>query len=238
MSRICKTGALVAVACLLATVGDGSAQSDCRREREAPTQASKIDAAKNAALNAKAGLTGYQARVIDSIVGVIDSFQRMNRLFNADKIGQELTALIPILKEDEAKAAHLKKLVPGEWVFSEKQKSAEYPQVNAVATKIFRFEPDGKLFLVEKKNGQSSPYLKEDWHFESWGTYGCKGDTIMLIISRFAAVKQQFSRLHNVDGKDVWKDEYASVFDSVITDGSQDRYITYEDLKTDFKKVR
>jgi hypothetical protein len=28
------------------------------------------------------------------------------------------------------------------------------------------------------------------------------------------------------------------VYDSTFTDGSQDRYVTYEELKEDFKKVR
>jgi hypothetical protein len=60
----------------------------------------------------------------------------------------------------------------------------------------------------------------------------------MLLINRFAAVKQMFKRLHNVDGKKVWKNENGPVYDSTITDGSQDRYFTFEDLKEDFRKVR
>jgi hypothetical protein len=47
-----------------------------------------------------------------------------------------------------------------------------------------------------------------------------------------------FKRLHKIDGKEVWKDEPGPTYDSAITDGSQDRYVTYDDLKMDFKKVR
>jgi len=206
--------------------------------QEAPALIPKIDAAKSAALKAKEELTGYQARKVDSTLAAIDSFKTIDRLFRAAAMGDELAALLPSLKEDETKAARLKKLVPGEWVFTEKDKSAEDPKVNAVMTKTIKFGTDGKVQFTEKRSGQSSPVLKEDWHFESWGTYGYKGDTIMFSISRFAAVKQMFWRKHFINGKDVWKDEHGPVYDSTITDGSQDRYVTYDDLKEDFKKVR
>jgi len=207
-------------------------------QQEVATLGPKIDAAKGAAIKAKGELSSYQARKIDSIAGVIDSFKKMDWLLQANNKAQELAALIPFLKEDEAKSARIKKLVPGEWVFTEKAKSVEHPQVNAVTTKIFRFGGDGKIHLTEKKFGQSGPYLKEDWLFESWGTYGYKGDTVMLAINRFAAVRQMFKRIHKVDGKEIWKDEPGPTYDSAITDGSQDRYVTYDDLKLDFKKVR
>jgi len=252
MSKFGKIRALVAAAWLLASVGQGSGQTadvlrvamalpdaKARGAQEAEDVDSRaLDEARSAALEAKAGLTGYQARKVDSIMVVIDSFQRIDRLFQANAAGQKLTAMLPRLKEDEVKAARLKSLVPGEWLFTDRDKSVEDPKVNAVRTTLFKFGTDGKVQLTEKKSGRSSPFLKEDWHFESWGTYGYKGDTIMLSISRFASVKQVFSRLHRIDGKDVWKDEPGPVFDSLITDGSQDRYVTYEDLKEDFKKVR
>jgi len=246
-----KIRVLAAVA-LLAAVGDGSWQTaDVLRVAMALPEAKAsggqeaegvdlraLNEVKRAALEAKAGLTGYQAGKVDSIVAVIDSFQRIDRLFQANAVGRKLTAMLPSLKEDEVKAARLKNLVPGEWLFTDRDKSVEDPKVNAVRTTLFKFGTDGKVQLTEKKSGRSTPVFKEDWHFESWGTYGYKGDTIMLSISRFAAVKQMFSRLHRINGKDVWKDEPGPVFDSLITDGSQDRYVTYDDLREDFKRVR
>jgi polyhydroxyalkanoate synthesis regulator phasin len=207
-------------------------------QQEVSTLGPKVDASKSAALKTKEELSGYQARKIDSIVAVIDSFKKLEWLLQADSIGKKLNAMLPSLQEDEAKAARLKKLIPGEWVFTSKEKSVEFPEVNAVTTKTFKFGADGKTHLIEKKLGQSGPFLKEDWLFESWGTYGYKGDTVMLAIDRFAAVKQMFKRKHVIDGKEVWKDEPGPVYDSIIKDGSQDRYVTYQDLKDDFKKVR
>ncbi|MDR2592722.1 MAG: hypothetical protein LBC59_07945 [Chitinispirillales bacterium] len=207
-------------------------------KQEVATLGGKIDAARSTGIKAKDELTSFQARKIDSLVAVIDSFKRMDWLLQASVRADSLLKLIPFLKEDEAKAARIKKLVPGEWVFTEKAKSVEDPKVNAVTTKIFRFGSDGKIHLTEKKFGQSSPTFKEDWLFESWGTYGYKGDTVMLSIDRFAAKKQLFTRLHLIDGKPVWKDEPGPTYDSIIKDGSQDRYVTYQDLKDDFKKTR
>jgi len=214
------------------------AKAESFYQQEVSTLGPKIADAKNTALKAKSELTSFQARKIDSLVSVIDSFVKIDWLLQANTEGQKLVALLPSLKEDEAAAAKLKKIIPGEWVFTEKDKSVEDPKVNAVTTKTFQFGNDGKVHLVEKKSGQSSPTFKEDWLFESWGTYGYKGDTVMLLVSRFAAKKQMFTRLHMIDGKPVWKDEPGPTYDSAITDGSQDRSITYKDLKEDFKKTR
>jgi len=212
------------------------AKAEAYYNGEVATLGPKVDAAKNAGLKAKEELSGYQAGKVDSMVRLIDSLKKLDWLLQADAKGQDLTNMIPYLKEDEAKAARLKKLVPGEWVFTERDKSVEDPKVNALTTKTFRFGADGKIHLTEQKKGQSGPAFKEDWLFESWGTYGYKGDTIMLKISRFAAVKQLFTRFWSAENK--WKDEPGPTYDSAITDGSQDRYVTYDDLKVDFKKVR
>jgi polyhydroxyalkanoate synthesis regulator phasin len=214
------------------------AKAEAYYQQEVATLGGKVDAAKSAGLKAKEELTSFQSRKIDSLVAVIDSFKKMDWLLQANAKGEELVKLLPFLKEDEAKSGRIKKLVPGEWVFTEKAKSVEDSRVNAVTTKIFRFGGDGKIHLTEKKFGQSSPTFKEDWLFESWGTYGYKGDTVMLSINRFAAVKQMFTRLHMIDGKEVWKNEPGPTYDSAIKDGSQDRYVTYQDLKDDFKKTR
>ncbi len=212
------------------------AKAESYYQQEVASLGPKIDKDRSEGLKAKEELTSYQARKVDSLVAVIDSFKKMDWLLQASARGDSLRKLIPFLKEDEAKAARIKKLVPGEWVFTEKAKSVEDPKVNAVTTKTFQFGADGKIHLIEKKFGQSSPTFKEDWLFESWGTYGYKGDTIMLSINRFAAKKQMFTRYWAAENK--WKDEPGPTYDSAITDGSQDRYVTYQDLKDDFKKTR
>jgi hypothetical protein len=73
---------------------------------------------------------------------------------------------------------------------------------------------------VESKEGQSGTYLKEDWEFQSSGTYDFKGDTIMLSITRFASVRQDFERIHMKDGNAVWVKEPQPRYDSTITNGN------------------
>jgi hypothetical protein len=198
----------------------------------------EIDKAKGTAIKAKEELTGYQVRKIDSIVVIVDSLKRLDWLLQANNVAQDLVKLLPFLKEDENKTRKIMNKIPGEWVFTEKEKSVESALVNALITKTFKFGDlkSKSIHLIEKKLGYSSAYLHEDWQFESRGTYGFKGDTIMLEINRFTIVRQRFKRLHKVDGKDVWKDEPQPEYDSVITDGSQDRSITYEDLTVDFRR--
>ncbi|MCL2218921.1 MAG: hypothetical protein FWC23_01500 [Chitinispirillia bacterium] len=198
----------------------------------------KIEAAKSKAQTEKSSLSGHQVKKIDSLVRIVDSFKTMDWLLQANSKADELVALLPYLKEDEAKSTRIRRQIPGEWVFEDRAKSVEHKDVNALTRKVFRFQPGNKVHLTESKKGQSGPYLREDWEFNSWGTYDFRGDTIMLQISRFQALRQMFTRIHMVDGKPVWKDEPGPTYDSAITDGSQDRHVTFEDLKADFKKVR
>jgi hypothetical protein len=207
-------------------------------QEQVSTLGPKIDAKKAEAIKAKDELSGYQVKKIDSTVAVIDSFKRIDWLLQADNVAQELAALIPSLKDDEVKSKNLRRLVPGEWVTETRTKSEANKDVNALERKVFTFHKDGKVNLVESKKGQSGEFLKEDWEFRSWGTYDMKGDTVMLSINRFAAVRQMFQRIHKINDKMVWKDEPGPTYDSAITDRSQDRFVTYEDLKADFKQVK
>ena len=65
------------------------------------------------------------------------------------------------------------------------------PEVKALEKKIFTFNKDGSAKFVESKKGQSSPALKEDWEFNSWGRWELIGDTVYLSVNRFKAVRQE-----------------------------------------------
>jgi len=205
-------------------------------QQEVATLGPKIDAAKSTAAKAKEEFSGYQARKVDSLTRVVDSLRKIDWLLQANNKAQELVALLPSLKDDEAKASKLRKIIPGEWVFEDRAKSVEDKNVNALTRKSFSFGRDGKVYLVESKKGQSSPFFKEDWEFRSYGTYDYMGDTIVLSISRFHIVKQMFTKAKKEGEKIIWVDEPGPTYDSLITDKSQDRTITYDDLKVDFKK--
>lgn len=184
---------------------------------------------------AKAKLTGLQAKKIDSAMKVIDSFSQKNWIYQVEaNVKAAVNDMLPQLKFNEDRAKELLPRLPGEWVCINKTKNMEDKAINAVEKKIFTYTKDGKCTLVETKKGQSSPALKEDWQFESYGTYDLLGDTIFMLINRFVCARQNFDNMAMKDGKKVWTLKKEPTYDSVITDGSQDRWIPFTDLQRDF----
>ncbi len=86
------------------------------------------------------------------------------------------------------------------------------------------------------KKGKSGPKLKEDWKFESYGTWEMKGDTIHILTDRFVCPRQNLWELKVVDEKEQWVLNEQPTFDDSVTDGSQDRHISYSNLIEDFRK--
>lgn len=184
------------------------------------------------------GLTLLHKKHADSTMAMIDSFVKINWLLQAESITKEYSKYIPKLKSDEERAKELLPRVQGVWVCTQKTTHREDKSVRALEKKIFTFRRDGSVFLVEKKSGKSTPFFKEDWEFNSFGRYGLKGDTIRLFIDRFKAARQNFWDLKkDSKGRKKWvKNLDATTYDSLITDGSQDRFVTFHDLKEDFVK--
>jgi len=184
---------------------------------------------------AKAKLTGLQAKKVDSAMKIIDSFNQKNWIYQVETNAKAAVKdLLPQLKFNEDRARELRDRLPGEWVCTNKTKSDENKAINAVEKKIFSYTRDGKCKLVETKKGQSSQVLKEDWEFDSYGTYDLLGDTVFMFINRFVCAKQNFDNLSTKDGKKTWTLKKEPTYDSAITDGSQDRWIPYTDLQKDF----
>lgn len=197
-----------------------------------------IDSIKSIMSTAKTQLTGMQAKKVDSVAAKMDSLVNVKQYLKSFEAGKELTILLPTLKVDEERAVELKGRIPGVWVCVNVTKGQEIKEINATERKTFEFAKDGNVSLIEQKKGQSGAFLKEDWEFRSWGTWDVGGDTVFLKINRFKAVKQNMMRLY-IDGKKrTWKPENGATYDSTITDGSQDRYVVFSDLKEDFKQEK
>jgi hypothetical protein len=188
---------------------------------------------------AKAQLSGLQAKKVDSALKVIDSFNRKNWIYQVEATAKSaVNELLPVLKFNEARAQELRSRVPGEWVCANITKSEEIRGVNAVEKKIFTYNTDGTCKLVESKSGQSGQALQEDWEFQSVGNWDLLGDTIFMFINRFKSVRQNFTTMSIQNHKKIWTLKKEPAYDSVITDGSQDRWIPFTDLQMDFKKTR
>jgi hypothetical protein len=179
-------------------------------------------------------LSGLHKARLDSLTSIVDSLTAQNWLIGAEAEANKLDTLLPRLLFDQKRADELRRRVTGSWVCTNKITHEVDKTVNAVEKKIFTFNTDGSGNLVENKQGKSSPFLKEDWEFRSWGTWDLFGDTVYIFVNRFASVRQNFEEFHQNDGKIVWEKKAHPVYDSTITDHSQDRWISFADLKSDF----
>jgi hypothetical protein len=189
---------------------------------------------------AKAQLSGLQVKKVDSAMKVIDSFNQKGWIYQVEANAKAaVNELLPVLKFNEERARELRPRLPGEWVCTDITKNSENKEIHAVEKKIFNFAPDGKCKLVETKLGQTSPVVKMNYEFDSYGTYDLLGDTIFMFINRFVCVREIFDtinpKIYREKKKKVWERRIWPTYDSVITDGSQDRWIPFSELKTDFE---
>jgi hypothetical protein len=197
-----------------------------------------IESMKSQIKSVRNEFSALQAKKIDSMVNVVDSFVNIKFYLQANDVAKEIVNSIPHFREDQKKANEIIKKIPGEWVCTNHIKGTENKDINAIEKKIFTFDRKGSVKLIENKKGQSGPFLKEDYEYKSVGTWDVLGDTIYLFVNRFAAVRQNFQRLHKEGKKFIWKSENHPSYDSAITDGSQDRNIIYADLLSDFVQTK
>jgi hypothetical protein len=199
-----------------------------------------VDSLRAVIKNARQNYAGIELKKFDSLGTIVDSFAKIDWQLQAYAKARELVGLIAHFNADAVRAKELRTLVPGEWVCTQHDKSTESKDVNAVAKKIFTFEKNGKGKFIESKKGQSGPFCKEDWEFVSNGTWDANGDTLHLFVTRFAVTRQLFERLYILNGgkKKEWRKEPKPTYDSAITDGSQDRFISYKDLTEDFEQTK
>lgn len=193
-----------------------------------------IETQRSMIMQETAQLTGLHKKHRDSVIAVIDSLVNISWFLEAEAVVKSLVNYIPKLKADEALAEELRPKVIGTWTCKQETKHSADKTVHAWEYKIFTFNTDGTVKLVEKKEGKSTPFFKENWEFNSLGKYNLKGDTINLFVERFKAVRQDFEDLKEKDGKKEWVKTSHGTYDSTITDGSQDRFVTYGDLTEDF----
>lgn len=199
---------------------------------------SQIETMRSKVNEVRSQVTGLQVDRIDSMMHVVDSFVNIKWYPDAVAKIKIVVNALPQIKLDEQKSAEIKGKVVGTWTCTNIIKHSEDKTVKAVEKKIFIFNKDGTCKLIENKKGKSGPFLKEDYEFVSYGKYGFKGDTVYLSINRFASVRQNFERLF-IDGKNrTWKKDIQPTYDSTINDKSQDRFVAYPVLVSDFVHSR
>ncbi|MBD3345961.1 MAG: hypothetical protein GF401_12940 [Chitinivibrionales bacterium] len=197
-----------------------------------------IDSLRRFITNQRRELDGLQQHKLDSVVAKADSFSTLNWVLQTENYLNQAANMIPQLKFDQERAEELKPRLPGQWLCQDRKKSDANKEINLVESKIFDFHRKGNVTYTEKGKGQGGTHYKLDYLFISEGNWDIMGDTVVLLIDRFRRVKEK-SWEKVVEGKRVtWNEKSAPPIDSTITDGSQDRFITFSDLKKDFKRVK
>jgi hypothetical protein len=199
-----------------------------------PQLQADIESMRAQVAQVRSQLTGMQVTKVDSMMRTVDSLANLKFYPDASAKIKKVIGVLPSLQQDEQKAAEIKGKVAGTWTCTNITKHSEDKTVHAVEKKIFILNRDGSCKFIEQKQGKSGPFLKEDYQYISYGTYGFMGDTVYLSINRFTAVRQNFEHLF-INGKSrVWKKEIHPNYDTLLTDKSQDRYVAYPDLVSDF----
>jgi hypothetical protein len=192
-----------------------------------------VEAIRKSLGDKKLNLSGVILKEADSLLAFIDALMTANKWPDAKAECQEVVAIFAGLEKDQQLAKEVKPKLAGTWSGSQAFKE---DGANAVEKKQFAFAPDGKIDIVEERSGATTPSFKEDWKFQSSGTYDVKGDTILIAITKEKCLKQVFQHLKEKGKKKEWVKVEKPPYDSVITGGKKDRYMTFEFLKGNFKK--
>jgi hypothetical protein len=192
-----------------------------------------VEALRKSLGDKKLNFSGTILREADSLLSVVDSFIKMNKWPEAKAKAMEADTIFMSLEKSNQLAKEMRPKLVGTWSGSQ---AIKQDGANAVEKKSFSFGADGKVNIVEERTGLTNPSLKEDWKFESWGTYDLVGDTILIFVKREKCDKQIYMNLKESGKKKEWVKTEKHPYDSTITSGKKDRYITFDFLKGSFKK--
>jgi hypothetical protein len=189
----------------------------------------QVEAARKALGEKKLNFSGPILKEADSLCAVIDALISAKKWPDAKTKCDEITAIFAGLEKDQQLTKEMRPKIIGTWsgTYDDKANGAK-----AVEKKQFTFGADGKVDITEERTGMTSPEFKEEWKFQSGGTYDLKGDTILISITHEKRIKMMYQHLKQKK----WVKDEKPPYDSVITSGKKDRFVSFEDLKENFKK--
>lgn len=239
VNNLGKTGQIGKVRLYKDSLKTGLAAAEAWYEKAMQDNKVYIENVKKTINEKKAKLTGLPLKDCDSLFNVADSFVTINWLIQARTKFEQLDAMMPVFEQNQERAAELLPKLYGTWKDvhvlrpPEDEEGAHY---KATETRIYTFGKDGKFYGIEEMHGQTTPYMKEDWKFISWGTYDLMGDSIYLFINREQCAQQVFTQLNNKTNK--WDRNVKPTYDSTVTNNKKDKFITWDDLKIAFKRSK
>jgi len=213
----------------------------------------QVVAARNS-LAARAGneLRGLHKADADSIIAVVDSFLNINFVFRAQNVVQQFERNFAGMVTAQATADNIRPRVAGTWVYLDTAKHAFDRNVNAVDRRVFVLNRDGTGRFTSEKRGQSAPNLREEWRFETVGTWDLRGNNIHLHATRWSGSDQRFWQLNENTGRwgfmnhetNQFIDNQPSIVAAETLDSDhpdiakQNLFISFDDLQRDFRRQR
>ena len=197
-----------------------------------------IDKLRASFVERKASLSGLPLQDADSLLAIADSLIAKDWLVQARTKMEDFDTVMGILVKNEERAKEIRKQIVGTWKDVHVLEAPEDlgMRFSAKEVRVFKFGADGSFESSEERHGQTTPFLKEDWKFLSWGKWDLMGDTIYQFITREKCTQQWYTQKNVKLNK--WEKKEHPTYDSTITNGAKDRFIVYSDLKIEFKKGR
>jgi len=179
-----------------------------------------------------AGLKGLHLEAAQKARAPVDSLRQIEsqKLYARGRV-QDFALEVDTLVIQQNLADSLRNEFVGIWIMEQEPADSRFKMVER--TEI-HMRPDGSLFIMEGKKGQISEDAREDWLFESRGTWDIMGDVAYHYIAKEKRVRQIFEGVDPQTGKR--RTQSQPPYDSTLAKGSKDRYVAYDELKKDYKR--
>lgn len=189
-----------------------------------------MDSVRRAADDKIAQLRGLHLDAANRGKGRVDSLmqiesQKLNARYRLEAWSRELDTLV----EKQQLADSLRPHFVGLWVT---EKESPNPQERIIERTEIRMTADGGLTVRESRRS-NTPIMREDWLFESTGTWDLLGDVAHHYITREKRVRNIFEALDPETGR--WRRETHPPYDSVVAPGTKDRFAAWSALNADYK---
>jgi len=179
-----------------------------------------------------AGLKGLHLTAAQKSRAPVDSLMKIeSRKLDARGRLQDFALEVDTLVVQQRVADSLRGEFVGIWIMEQEPADSRFKMVER--TEI-HMKPDGSLYIMEGKKGQVSEDAKEDWLFESRGTWDVMGDVAYHYLTKEKRVRQIFEGVDPKTGS--WRKQAQPPYDSTLAKGVKDRYVAYDELKKDYKR--
>ncbi|MCL2183917.1 MAG: hypothetical protein FWB85_10670 [Chitinispirillia bacterium] len=151
--------------------------------------------------------------------------QKLDARNRVEQFGLE----IDTLAMEQKTADSLRGEFVGVWVMEKESSDAALKMVERTEIHL---RADGSLFKMEGRKGQLSADAREDWMFESRGSWDLKGDLVGLYVNKEKRVRQIFEGIDPATGKK--RKESQPPYDSTVNRGVE--FMAWDELNKDFKR--